>query len=220
MMKTEVVVVGAGGFARELMGYLMHERTLGHHNHIEITGIVDDSEDRYAAFSNYYSIPYLGSATHFSLRESQMLLVAIGSQPYRRQAFQHFAAKGAKFFTFISSLAYINPTAKIGYGVVIAPFCIVNHNVKLGDYGMLNSYSAIGHDSTVGRHCILYPYAAINGYCTVGDGLMMGTRATIFPGTKVGDNCTITSHSYVKTEKGNNRFIHMKAKEVDLENRL
>jgi len=85
---------------------------------------------------------------------------------------------------------------------------------------LLNSFSGIGHDTVVGEHAVLNPYAGINGNCQVGDNLFMGTRSTIFPGVKVGRNCVLTSHSYIKNDKDHNRFIHLKNKEVDLENRL
>jgi hypothetical protein len=218
--KKNIVVVGAGGFALELLGYLEHEQSIGRYINYVVKGVIDDSAKSYEGFSKVVNLAYLGTIDSYVIDEKDVFWVAIGSQPHRRNVTELLAKKYVTFFSFISSMAVINKTARLGEGIVIAPFCIVNANVKLGNYAMLNSFSCVGHDSVVGDHAILYPYAAINGNCHVGADLLMGTRATIFPGTKVGNNCTITSHSYVKTDKGDNRFIHLKAKEVDLENRL
>ena len=218
--KKNIVIVGAGGFALELLGYLEQEKLIGNYSNYSVKGVIDDSLKRYEVFSKVVDLSYLGSIRDYEIEENDLFWIAIGSQPHRRKVIKFLEETEVCFFSFISSMSIVNKTAKIGVGSVIAPFCIVNANVTLGDFALMNSYSAIGHDSVVGDHAILYPYAAINGGCHVGDNLIMGTRATIFPGTRVGNNCTITTHSYVKNDKGDNRFIHIKAKEVDLENRL
>lgn len=215
-----IVIVGAGGFALELLGYLESEQFSGSYSQYSVKGVVDDSLKSYEVFSRVVELSYLGSIRDYEIEEDDVFWIAIGSQPHRRKVVRFLQERNASFFSFISSVSVVSKAAKLGAGVVIAPFCIVNANVSLGDFALMNSYSAIGHDSVVGDHAILYPYAAINGGCHVGDDLIMGTRATIFPGTRVGNNCTITTHSYVKSDKGDNRFIHIKAKEVDLENRL
>ena len=215
MSDKKIIIVGAGGFAREVLGYIFTEKIAGIYN--QIKGIIIDGYQKNDCLP--YGLPYLGSILEYNPTAEELFLVCIGENPGRRQVIELLKSRGAMFFTYISVSSYINSTAKIGDGVIIAPFCIVNANVMLGNYALLNSYSAVGHDSIVGTHSILYPYAAINGGCQVGDNLIMGTRATIFPKTKLGNNCTITTHSYVKNDKGDNRFIHIKAKEIDLENR-
>lgn len=216
MSDKTIIIVGAGGFAREVLGYIFTEKTAGVYDRIK--GIVVDGYQK----NDYlpYDLPYLGSVAEYKSTAEDLFLVCIGENPGRRQVIELLKSKGAKLFTYVSESSYVNSTAKIGEGVIVAPFCIINANVILGKYALLNSYSAIGHDSIVGVHAVLSPYAAINGGCRVGDNLIMGTRATIFPKINLGNNCIITTHSYVKNDKGDNRFIHIKAKEIDLENRL
>jgi len=220
MMANNIVIVGAGGFALELLGYLEHEQANGRYTEYHLKGVVDDSVENFDKFVNIYDLPYLGTVTDYKPSTGDVFWIAIGSQPSRRNVIELLKEKNASFFTFVSSLSIVNRTSEIGVGSIVAPFCIVNANVSLGDFALMNSYSAIGHDSTVGTHAILYPYAAINGSCRVGSELIMGTRATIFPGTKVGSRCVVTTHSYIKNDKPDDRFIHLKAKEIDLENRL
>lgn len=220
MPKTNLVIVGAGGFALELIGYFEYEQSLGKYKDFKIKGIIDDSFDRYKKLSKIVHSKYLGKLRDYKAQCGDIFWIAIGSQPQRKEIAEEIYELELPLFTFISSLAFVNKTAKIGVGSVIAPFCIINANVSLGKFALMNSYSAIGHDSVIGEHATLYPYAAINGNCVVGNELIMGTRATIFPGIKVGNRCIVTTHSYIKSDKPDNRFVHLKAKEVDVENRL
>jgi len=51
----------------------------------------------------------------------------------------------------------IIPTAKIGEGVVICPYCLISDNVRLDDFIMRNAYASYGHDVKVGKYGILSP---------------------------------------------------------------
>lgn len=213
-----LIIVGAGGFAKELIGYIKSDKDRGLLANVNIKGVLVDYLDDFQNLGEDY--PYLGKIRDYDIQDNDEILVAIGENPGRNKIIEYFETKNTKFFSFIHSSCFVNPTASIGDGLIMTPFCMINANVILGNHALLNSYSAIGHDSRVGNKAILYPYAAINGGCKIGDNLTMGTKATIFPRIKIGNNCVITSHSYVKTNKDDDRFIHQKTKEIDLENRL
>lgn len=208
----DLIIVGAGGLAKELIGYIDFEKKKG--LSINIKGVIVDGDIGTNTLIN--DLKYLGNISDYSPKENDVFLVCIGENPGRKKVIDILDRKNASFYTFVSSLAYVNPSASLGEGVVVAPFCIVNADVSIGAHTLMNSYSAVGHDSVIGEHAILSPYAAINGNCKVGPMLMMGTKSTIFPKVKMGINCTITSHSFVKSDKGDNRFIHIKSKEIDL----
>lgn len=212
-----LIIVGAGGFAKELLGYINHDKSKGLLSNINIKGILVDYIEHYKSLNE--SIDYLGKIREYEIQKDDIFMLAVGENPGRNILIDYLESKNAKFFNYIHSSCYVNPTSSIEEGLIMAPFCIINANVKVGRHTLLNSYSAVGHDCEIGNRGILYPYAAINGNCKVGDNLVMGTKATIFPKVTLGNNCTITSHSYVKSNKGDNRFIHQKIKEIDLENR-
>lgn len=212
-----LIIVGAGGFAKELLGYMKHDKSKGLLNDINLKGILVDYEDHFKALNE--PLEYLGKIREYEIQKDDIFMIAIGENPGRNIVIDYFESKNVKFFSYIHSSCYVNPSAKIGEGLIMAPFCIINANVILGKHALMNSFSGIGHDCIIGDRLIQYPYATINGNCTVGNNLTMGTKATIFPRVKLGNNCTITSHSYVKSNKGDNRFIHQRTKEIDLENR-
>lgn len=205
-----LILIGSGGFTKELLGYIYSDLDKGYLNNIVIKGVLDDSKENF--ISSGLDMPYLGKIRSYEIEQNDRFLLGIGSNPARNKILDYFESKNAKFFSYIHSSCYVNTSSKIGEGLIMAPFCIINANITLGKHALLNSYSAIGHDCIIGERAILYPYAAINGNCTIGNDLTMGTKATIFPKVTMGNNCTITSHSYVKTNKGDNRFIHQKNK--------
>lgn len=212
-----LILIGSGGFTKEILGYLESDLEKGYLNNICLKGILDDSKENY--LSSRISLEYLGKIKDYKIKEDDRFLLGIGSNPARNIVLDYLESQHAQFFTYIHSSCYVNPSAKIGEGLIMAPFCIINADVTLGKHALINSYSGIGHDCVIGDRLIQYPYAAINGDCKIGDNLTMGTKATVFPQVTLGNNCTITSHSYVKSNKGDNRFIHQKTQEIDLENR-
>lgn len=212
-----LIIVGAGGFAKELLGYINHDKSKDLLQDINLKGILVDYKEHYENLNE--PLEYLGKIREYEIQENDIFMIAIGENPGRNIIIDYFESQNAKFFSYIHSSCYVNSSSKIGEGLIMAPFCIINANVNLGKHALINSYSGIGHDCIIGNRLIQYPYAAINGNCTIGNNLTMGTKATIFPKVTMGNNCTITSHSYVKSNKGDNRFIHQKTQEIDLENR-
>ena len=216
-MNKKIILVGCGGLAREFLGYFEFEKENGNLKGFEIKGFIDDDIDKAQKSSKAMNLRYLGDIDSYSIDKNEYFWIAIGTNPSRKDIYTKLSQKDKnKFFGFVSSLAYISKSSKVDKSVTIAPFCIVNSGASIDENCIINSYAAIGHDSQLGANSILSPYAAINGSCKIESELFMGTRATIFPGIKVGRNCTVTSHSYVKTDKLDDRFIHQKTTEIDL----
>lgn len=73
----------------------------------------------------------------------------------------------------ISSLAFIDPTAKVGEDCYIGPFV------------------AIGPNATVGNGCVLHPHVTIGEGVVVGDDTEIYSNAVIYHGCKVGQRCVL-----------------------------
>lgn len=63
----------------------------------------------------------------------------------------------------ISSLSQVDPSAKIGKGVTIGPFCVVDANVTIGDFTELKSHVVLTGRTTLGTGNKLYPGCVIGG---------------------------------------------------------
>lgn len=73
----------------------------------------------------------------------------------------------------VSSLAFIDPTAKIGKDCYIGPFV------------------AIGPNVTIGEGCVLHPHVTVGEGASVGDNTEIYSNAVIYHGCKVGNRCIL-----------------------------
>lgn len=73
----------------------------------------------------------------------------------------------------IDSLAFIDPTAKIGQDCYIGPFVAIGPNVTIGD------------------GCVLHPHVTIEDRATVGDDTEIHSNAVVYHDCKVGSNCIL-----------------------------
>ena len=67
----------------------------------------------------------------------------------------------------IHPTAIIIPTAKIGEGVVICPYCLVSDNVQLDDFVMMNTYASCGHDVQIVKYCVENGLDLASSICTI-----------------------------------------------------
>jgi UDP-3-O-[3-hydroxymyristoyl] glucosamine N-acyltransferase len=82
----------------------------------------------------------------------------------------------------ISRLAVIHPTAKIGEGTVVHPFCVVEANATIGKGCILYPHVFVGPSAKVGDDCQLYPNVVIYDQC------VLGNRVTLHAGCVIGQD--------------------------------
>lgn len=73
----------------------------------------------------------------------------------------------------IDSLAFIDPTAKIGEDCYIGPFV------------------AIGPNVTIGNGCVLHPHVTVSDNVTIGQNTEIYSNAVIYHDCKIGSNCIL-----------------------------
>ncbi|MCR4995018.1 MAG: UDP-3-O-(3-hydroxymyristoyl)glucosamine N-acyltransferase [Bacteroidales bacterium] len=80
----------------------------------------------------------------------------------------------------IDPLASVAPTAQIGEGVYLAPFCVVEDHAVVGDGSILHPHVTVGEGAKIGKDCILYAHATVYHDCRIGD------RCILHAGSVVG----------------------------------
>lgn len=63
----------------------------------------------------------------------------------------------------IHPLAAVDPSAKLGDGVVVGPFATVGAGVEIGDGTEIGAHAWIGGPSRIGRENRIYPHACLGG---------------------------------------------------------
>lgn len=206
-------IVGGGGLALEVLGYL--NRAPG-----EIVSIIDFSPDC-EVMRRASGVKYVGrSPEEFQGHHRFRYLIAVGSVNRRKAVFEMLLQMQLSIGTLVHPTAIVAPSSKIGEGVIVGPFSILNEFSTIEDGALVNVHCSVGHGATVSRFSVLSPYASVSGDAKVGEGCFLGTRATIFPGVSVGNRCVIDSHSFVKSDVGDKKIVSCRTNYVVLENRL
>lgn len=112
--------------------------------------------------------------------------------------------------TIVHSSSVIGPNVRLGQGVQIGPFCVIEGDISIGDNTIIKSHVVIEGRTTIGRNCIIYPFASIgqapqdlkfhgeDSEVVIGDNNVIREYVTIQKGTsggamatKIGNGCLL-----------------------------
>lgn len=191
-MNKPVIVVGAGGHARVLVGILREQG-------VPIQAIV---APQVGLAPEFESIPRLScDGDVLSLGVDKIELVnAIGSLPDQTQArlnvHKFFSGSGYKFKTVISGSATVSGFSELAQGVQIMPGAILNSCV-VGESTIVNTGAIIEHDVQIGADCHIAPGAVVCGSVNIGSRVHIGANATVIQGITIGDHAVVAAGSVV-----------------------
>ncbi|CAG9177233.1 UDP-3-O-(3-hydroxymyristoyl)glucosamine N-acyltransferase [Cupriavidus laharis] len=198
---SSVVIAGSGGLGLELYDYLQVEASAGAPN---IAGFIDD---RPGKVPEGLDVPYLGPIMQYRSAPNQAVLVAIGSPEARQSVLSWLLQNGMMVPSYVHATAIVSPSSSMGVGALIFPFTVVSRGATVEDGVVANVFCGIGHGSRVGACSVLSPYAVLNGDSAIGSRCFLGTRATLYPGVKIGVECTVDSHTGVSSSTNDRQFI-------------
>lgn len=186
-----VVIMGAGGFAREVADIL---RDLGPESGLEAAGFVDVDDTRAGEVLNDLAI--LGSVG--SLAEDDLLGIAGAGEvaPRKRQVAEMLDA-GIEPVTLVHPSVVMSPFVRIGAGSAITAGTILTNNIDIGAHVVLNLGVTVGHDVTIGDHCVLSPGVHVSGWVTIEDECYFGTGAVVLPRVRIGKGAVVGAGAVV-----------------------
>lgn len=187
-----LVVAAAGGFGREVLAYA---RDAG----LAVKGILHDLHDYPGSLDGYDGLAdlLLGTIDGYQIADGDVFAVGLGDVAPRRAVTEKLRARGARFARVVHPSAWIAPTATLGDGVVVAPFCAVGPDTFVGDHAVLNYYAHLGHDARAGAWCVMSPYCSLHGYSVLEDECFMGAHAMVAPRKRVGRGSSVAAGSVV-----------------------
>lgn len=197
-----LIIVGAGGFGRELAEMLWDVFSPSEYR---LAGFLAQGASRVT--SDGLDLPVLGDPVTYLPSAADRLIMAIGHMNARRQVIESLEGRGGQFVSFVHPLARIAKTAKIGQGAVIYPMAVVSNSSVLEPHVHLNYYASVGHDCHVGRYCLLAPYATLNGAVVLDTEVYMSTHSTVAPGKKIGARSKVSANSACMHHAGPNMMI-------------
>lgn len=182
-----VIVIGAGGHAKVLIGQLLRQGR-------KILGLLDTDTARHG--TAVLGVPVNGGDEWLSTAgwEVAALINGVGSigLPLARQrVFETLTGRGRVFSSCIDSTAFVSPDAVMADGVQVMAGAVVQAGVRLGRNVIINSGAVIDHDCDIGDHCHIAPGAVLSGDVRVGPGSHIGTGATVIQSVAIGSSCLV-----------------------------
>lgn len=193
MSAKRIILVGGGGFCRELYFWAAHCKAAGTLPPVE--GYVDDSGDTLGPLG--YPLPWLGSIEDFVPRAGDGLVLALGSPSAKRAVHGKLGVRGGAFPKLIHPTARILPTAKLTEGAIFCPGSAAGPDTFVERFVTVNTESGLGHDSRVGEFSTLSSRIDITGGVIVGADVTIGSGAIFVPKVKIGDGATVGAGSVV-----------------------
>ena len=189
-MKPELVILGAGGFGRELLAWARQS--------VEgwaVRGFLDDNLDALHGFATGARV--LGRVEEHAPAADEVFVCAMGRVEFKRRCVERILARGGRFVSVIHRTAVCGDNVQLGTGVILCPQATVTSDVRLGDFVSINLHSSVAHDAVVGRWTQLHCHVDVTGGVTIGEGVTVGSHATILPGVRIGDGAIIGAGSVV-----------------------
>jgi sugar O-acyltransferase (sialic acid O-acetyltransferase NeuD family) len=199
----ELVIVGAGGFAREIRELAPHCFAAGS---IRIKGFLSANPRDFDKFQ--VAEPILDDPERYTPAENERFLLAVGDVRLRKRLAESLQSRGAKFISLVHPTAVVARTAKLGEGCVLYPYSVVMNAAILDDFVLLNLHASAGHDTQIGRYCNLCPYATINGLGRLETEVFMGTHSSVLPGCRVGSGSKISAGSVAAHDVGPQTLVY------------
>jgi len=198
MAKRRIIVVGAGGFAREvawLIGDIAGE--------LEFAGFVVSDLGKLGPHDSREHV--LGDLDWVRENSHRFdgLAIGIGTPAARLRV----AAELERDYGPDRWPAMIHPSvhfqrssAKVGHGVLLCANVIGTVNLVIEPYAMVNLACTLGHESVVGRGTVLNPGVNVSGGVRFSAGVLVGTGAQVLQYVTVGEGSTIGAGAVVNRD--------------------
>jgi len=185
----KVVVVGAGGFGREVLEVLKDMNKVK--RQWDILGFVDDNPAIHGTTIN--KMPVLGGTDWLIANHGGDIgcLVAMGDPSVKRTIVAKLNAGHVGFVNAIHPTVVMSEFVEMGVGNIICAGCILTVNIKLGNHIIINLNCTIGHDTVIEDYCSMMPTVKINGCNHLHEGVYVGTGASFIHNVSVGEWTTI-----------------------------
>jgi sugar O-acyltransferase (sialic acid O-acetyltransferase NeuD family) len=200
--RKRIVVVGAGGFAREV-AWLIREidqaQAAGGGAYAFAGFVVTDlarlgeGDSRDEVRGDYGWLEQHRGAI-------DGLALGIGTPAARLKVAAELEAR----FPDLEWPALIHPSvrleresATIGRGVLLCAGVIGTVNLALEPFAMVNLACTLGHEARLGAGCVLNPTVNVSGGVTLGRGVLVGTGAQILQYVAVGEGATVGAGAVV-----------------------
>ena len=199
-----MIVLGAGGFAQELIDILVVDYKYTK----ETLFFFDEIDNTKKSFYGFKILHSIKEAEHIFKNISNEFCLGVGTPKARYDLFNKFEQVGGKPKSIFSSNSIIGLfDVKIGDGSCIMSNATISNGVIIGEGTLINADVLAGHDVTIGNFSDISPGVKLTGFCQIGNYVSVGTEVVVLPKVKIGDNSFIAAGSIVANDIPENSMV-------------
>lgn len=219
-MKRTYVILGAGGFAREVIVHLkdfFYSMSSNAENFFNIV-LVDDFTPLTEVQIGGIGYEVIKDWNFKKFDNVVGFLVGVGDPNLKKQMIEKANKAGLSAApTLVHPRAIVqNGANTVGFGGVICPGVIVTTNVSIGDYVILNLNCTVGHDAVIQDYVTANPGCHISGNTLISESVSLGTGTAVREKTKIASGVITGAQSCVvkNIDKSNIVVTGVPAKEL------
>ena len=193
-MNRRLAIIGSGAFAQQIINII--EDAV---EPFEVVGYFDDFVRKGEFVCGY---PVLGAIEDlFELYHSNVydcIFLAIGYKHFSFKETIYNMIKGKiPLANIISKTAFVHPTARIGEGVLLKEFSIINQNAVVEDNVCITLRSIVNHDCFIDKHTFFSTSVTTAGNVHIGKRCFIGVGSIISDGVMITDDVWLSPGSVV-----------------------
>ena len=185
----KIVILGAGGFAREVAWLI--EEINNKNAEWDLLGFIEEGNKHVGSVLNYHKILGDFEWVTNSKIDNLFYICAVGDPKLKLKFCEAAENLNLKPATLIHPGVKMSSYNIIGDGTIICAGCIITVNTQIGKHVIINIDSTIGHDSIIGDYSTILPSVNISGNVNIGTGCNIGTSAAIINKIIIGSNTII-----------------------------
>jgi sugar O-acyltransferase (sialic acid O-acetyltransferase NeuD family) len=198
-----MLIIGAGGFAKELLGIFEQKKQLSN------LAFYDDlNEEVLKVFDRFTVLKNEKQVRDYFTNFGNEFTVGIGNPFLRYKLYKKFVDLGGKLTSSISTFSKIGQfNVKLGDGVNILDNVIISNNVSIGKGCIIYYQAVITHDCVIKDFVQISPAVNLLGRCKIESYTEIGANATILPDTVIGKNVIVGAGAVVTKNVKDNCIV-------------
>lgn len=194
-LKTQVLILGAGGHARVCFDILRS------HSELQLLGVISPNLAEGEEWLESVSCLGGDSDAEQLLKKCPDIILVNGlgylpNKRARKQVAERFRSN--RFLTLRHASAIISSAAEIGEGAQIMAKSCIQYGTKIAEHSIINTGALIDHDCKIGAFCHIAPGSVICGDVTIENDVFIGAGAVVIQGVTIGKGAVIGAGVTIK----------------------
>ncbi|NMH25342.1 acetyltransferase [Flavobacterium solisilvae] len=193
-MKKNIVIIGAGGFGREvktIIDAINREKET-----YVFLGYYDDGIEKGTKINNFSVLGNLSDLN--AINEKVSVLIGIGDPITKSKIISFLSNDNLDFPTLIHpSVQISDDDVTISNGCIICAGTIITCNIRIGSFVTLNLMCTVGHDTIIDDFSSFMPSVNISGEVHIYEKVYVGTGAKIINQLTIGTSTIVGAGAVV-----------------------